>query len=607
NSAALLLPAPYRSSWGNSQVATPVKAVESGGPYRTFQDDLIMLAVRETVGALPANLPARGIGSPPLGDLLGHNFIRSYLRNASAEVSTDMLSVLSHLPAPTSQVNVCEPVEPPPVPPASLGVATGDPHLRTLDGLRYDLQAVGELTLARDTADPGFEVQVRTKPWGTSTRVAVNVVVAARIGESLINLSLDGKTRIDDAPPTLLDRGFHHLPAASGGGSLYQFGGSTALIWPDNTQLYVTPRSSYLDVALYVADARKGTLEGLLGNFDGDWSADLKIRSGAALTNPASFAQFHNDYVGSWRVTDATSLFHYEGTDNTATFTDLLFPANIADLTGLGAEAYEAASLACAHASVPDAWLDACILDVGISADEAFARGLTGAPPVNGTFAITPPSGGADDDSVPDDRDNCPSLPNPLQSDADGNGVGDACETAVGPFTIAWTDWTQLTTGSAGTATGSIATPTDTVAVTYAGEVANGQTTGATNHFAGASFSSVQVKNRPESGDFVGLIGGNSNLHVLTFSRPVRDPYMAIISLGGTVQARHEFNEPFEILSQGGGDWGGGSLRTKDAKVLVGSEGNGVIRFKGTFTSLTWLDPATENYHGFTIGLGDAP
>ena len=171
NSAALLLPAPYRSSWGNSQVATPVKAVESGGPYRTFADDLIMLAVRETAGALPANLPARGVGIPPLGDLLGHNFIRSYLRQASAEVSSDMLSVLSTLPAPAPHADTCEPVEPPPVPPTNLGVATGDPHLRTLDGLRYDLQAVGELTLARDTADPGFEVQVRTQPWGTSTQI----------------------------------------------------------------------------------------------------------------------------------------------------------------------------------------------------------------------------------------------------------------------------------------------------------------------------------------------------------------------------------------------------------------------------------------------------
>ncbi|MFQ5440686.1 MAG: thrombospondin type 3 repeat-containing protein, partial [Nitrosopumilaceae archaeon] len=33
-----------------------------------------------------------------------------------------------------------------------------------------------------------------------------------------------------------------------------------------------------------------------------------------------------------------------------------------------------------------------------------------------------------DDDGLTDDKDNCPHVPNPDQADADGNGVGDACE-----------------------------------------------------------------------------------------------------------------------------------------------------------------------------------
>jgi len=37
-----------------------------------------------------------------------------------------------------------------------------------------------------------------------------------------------------------------------------------------------------------------------------------------------------------------------------------------------------------------------------------------------------------DDDGVADELDNCPSTPNPLQTDGDGDGAGDACDAAMG-------------------------------------------------------------------------------------------------------------------------------------------------------------------------------
>ena len=70
----------FSDLFANIQVATPVSETIQNSPWLTFKDDLIMAMVRETVGALPANLQNSGVGTPPEGDLFGHNFIKSYLR-----------------------------------------------------------------------------------------------------------------------------------------------------------------------------------------------------------------------------------------------------------------------------------------------------------------------------------------------------------------------------------------------------------------------------------------------------------------------------------------------------------------------------------------------
>lgn len=56
-------------------------------------------------------------------------------------------------------------------------------------------------------------------------------------------------------------------------------------------------------------------------------------------------------------------------------------------------------------------------LSTGDSSTVADASGSTGEPPPD-----------VDQDSFPDDTDNCPMVANPDQADADNNGIGDACE-----------------------------------------------------------------------------------------------------------------------------------------------------------------------------------
>ncbi len=44
---------------------------------------------------------------------------------------------------------------------------------------------------------------------------------------------------------------------------------------------------------------------------------------------------------------------------------------------------------------------------------------------------IVPASADVDGDGIPDQLDNCPTVPNPDQADSDGDGVGDACDVAT--------------------------------------------------------------------------------------------------------------------------------------------------------------------------------
>jgi len=72
--------------------------------------------------------------------------------------------------------------------PVDLGLAYGDPHHTTFDGLAYDNQAVGEFILARDTSNEDvFEIQVRTEAAGDLASVVT--AVAIRHGCTYIELS----------------------------------------------------------------------------------------------------------------------------------------------------------------------------------------------------------------------------------------------------------------------------------------------------------------------------------------------------------------------------------------------------------------------------------
>jgi hypothetical protein len=273
---------------------------------------------------------------------------------------------------------------PVPAAPGNGGGGWGDPHLFTFDKVKYDCQAVGELTLA--LGDDGLEVQARTAPW-LGRQVSVNVAIAARVGVDRIGFFTGGTVKLN-GQTTEFPNGKTTLP---GGGDLYRYAGKMILVWPDNSQLHVQFWSDHLDVTLFVPDARKSHMLGLLGNFDGVTTGELVKRNGQAIADAPTFEEFYRQYVESWRVTQEGSLFDYEAGQTTETFTDRSFPQGIVTAAGLSEAERAAAEAICQSASVPQEWMDACEVDVASTGDTSFADAMTLAPPPSATVAVAPP------------------------------------------------------------------------------------------------------------------------------------------------------------------------------------------------------------------------
>ena len=185
--------------------------------------------------------------------------------------------------------------------------------------------------------------------------------------------------------------------------------------------------------------------------------------------------------------------------------------------------------------------------------------------------------------------------------------------TAASAGPIAWIDWTSgnSVTGTVfGTITPSAAPPTF---ATYTGMFTFAQITGGgTNYWnPDTPYLSSVVSNAPSSTDIIALdlasVGYVNNIH---FSAPVVDPVMAIVSLGRpNLIVYYDFQQPFTVLSYGGGYWdpaGTGTLTDLGGGVLEGIEGHGVIQFHGLISDITWTNSPSEDWHGFTVGIADA-
>jgi len=185
---------------------------------------------------------------------------------------------------------------------------------------------------------------------------------------------------------------------------------------------------------------------------------------------------------------------------------------------------------------------------------------------------------------------------------------------------ISWTNWSSVNS-STKTAQGSILfSDGTTVGVSYTGDIIGSWVDWNEPRYATTYIQSGVVNNAPPN-QYVGInLGGGTTgiVDTITFSEPVLNPVFAIMSLGfANVNAMpgsqystvgtYTFTdaEPFTIVNQGPGYWGQDVYQlTQSGNELIGYEGNGLIQFSGTFSSITWTSSTGYPFDTSILTLG---
>ncbi|MGK2851533.1 MAG: VWD domain-containing protein [Candidatus Limnocylindrales bacterium] len=284
------------------------------------------------------------------------------------------------VPRAWEQVDVSwhEALEPSPSPsppqPCAAGCAgsNGDPHLRTVNGVRYDFQAAGEFTLLR-SQDGLTEIQARQEPVSVGRGVAMNTAIVVRSGDHRIGVyatkagttvRLDGQP-VDASGPTDLGGGLRL--------SIRRSGVEVGL--PDGTVIYAMAFGR-INLQIAPSDAMRRAAVGILGPVP-DGASLPALPDGTVLPVDGDRVPFlYGPFADGWQVTDSTSLFDYEQGTSSATFAKPEFPSpdDIVTIDRLDPGVRVAGETACSTVADPGLH-EECVFDVAITGDLGYVAG----------------------------------------------------------------------------------------------------------------------------------------------------------------------------------------------------------------------------------------
>jgi hypothetical protein len=286
--------------------------------------------------------------------------------------------------------DLCRQTSPPPVSTATPGPcgslctqSNGDPHLLSVNGVRYDFQAAGEFTLLR-SADGSVDIQARQEPFVDTGDVSTNTAIAAKVGSHRVGVYAvsDGlQARVDGA---VVDLGSGPMDLGGGASISNYSSGSThgfEIVFPDGTKMWTLSVAAWgINAQIRPSASLKVNGVGLLGPIVLSGLKVPALPNGTRLPASTDRAQqyqlLYGQFADAWRVTDSTTLFDYVPGKSTASYTIKPYPIEgraltLADLTPAQLAAGEAACTA-----ITDPGLhDECVFDVGITGDAGFADG----------------------------------------------------------------------------------------------------------------------------------------------------------------------------------------------------------------------------------------
>ncbi|KAL8595290.1 hypothetical protein ACOMHN_020043 [Nucella lapillus] len=211
-------------------------------------------------------------------------------------------------------------------------MATGDPHITTLDGKTFPFNAVGEFTLLR-FQQPGFELQARTcvatSREGTFVAASVFCAFAAKGSNSTFQVEMNkNKTdlnvvvdRQDLTRKFQTDASFSRTFAGLSVDRTQN--GAVKAFFTEGVGLTVSVKNRQLTIEVGVYGNTSGLQPptGLLGNLNGNAEDDFICPNGTTLPNNTS-EQDLLGYGKTWAVTDDNSLFMYERGWGTSRYTN---------------------------------------------------------------------------------------------------------------------------------------------------------------------------------------------------------------------------------------------------------------------------------------------